>query len=259
MSESDTNLSTATLGLEVPSRSHSAFNTPSGGTPFPRVQLSDETISLLNEVSNKLKSDQPLPSSSKADPKQDNQARKRKRTNGNQDPSTSEAMHLKYPEALKPLYLKAKTLYIKKLNLATSIHQIRESLGDGKFPAQTNFRSTPPQSDNEQFKTSWVSTVNSCKRTLTNRWVDELSRKYAVVKSQIQQTLTEMEPLLSADQYRDIRQTLSDKYKTAAPGTMSRKAKSPTKRPIVSINRDNPRSQTQLTVPDPTQRTSTIT
>ena len=150
----DTNLSTATLGLEVPSRSQSAFNTPSCGTPFRRVQLNDETISLLNEVSSKLKSDQPLPGHSKADPKLDNQARKRKRTNGNRDSTTSEAMHLKYPEALRPLYLKVKTLYIEKLNLATSIHNIREILQDGKFPAQTNFRSTPPQSDNEQFKTS---------------------------------------------------------------------------------------------------------
>ena len=244
MSESDTNPSTATLGLEPPSRSQSTFNTPAGSTPYPKVQLSDETISLLNEVSSKLKTEQAKPQRPKVDPKQDPQARKRKRTNGSQERPNGQAMHLKYPEALKPFYLKAKGLYIKKLNLATSIYQIGDGLLEGKFPAQTNFRSSPPTSDNESFKTSWMTIVNGCKRNLTSRWVDELNRKYAVIKSQIHQTMTEMEAILDQDQFRDIKQTLNDKYKLAAPGSLSKKAKggSPTKKPKATTRRDNPRN-----------------
>ena len=245
MSESDTNLSTATLGVGVFSRSQSAFNTPTSGTPIPRAQLSDETISLLNEVSSKLKSDQGKPAPAKKDLKEDLQARKRKRQSGNTEGAKAEAMRLKYPDALKPLYLRTKTLYIKKLNLATSIHQIKETLKEGKFPPQTNFRSTPPTSDNEQFKTSWFTTVNGCKRTLTNQWVDELTRKYAVMKSQIQQSLAEMESILTKEQFTDIKKTLNEKYKTSAPGFVSKKARagSPIKRPRAQVNRESSRQQ----------------
>ena len=86
--------------------------------------------------------------------------------------------------------------------------------------------------------------VKGCKRNLTSRWVDELNRRYTVIKSQIRQTLTEMEAILDQDQFRDIKKTLNDKYKLAAPGSLSKKARgrSPTKRRKATTRRDNPRN-----------------
>ena len=129
------------------------------------------------------------------------------------------------------------TIYTSKTYmLATSNHQIRDGLLEGKFPAQTNFRSSPPTSDNESFETSWMAIVSGCKRHLTNRWVEELNRRYTVIKSQIHQTLTEIEEILDQEQFRDNKKTLTDKYKLAAP----RRTSQP-KRPKVTTRRDNNR------------------
>ena len=76
--------------------------------------------------------------------------------------------------------------------------------------------------------------LNQCKRSLTNVWVDELTRKYAVIKAQLQQVYSEMEQFLSPEQLTDIKATLTDRYKQAATGAMSNRMRmgSPKKKPI---------------------------
>ena len=234
MNVSETTLSTAMQGLDVESGSLSAFNTPITGTPIPKVQLSGETIDILNEVSAKLKKQKSRSNSSKDDVNQKGTKRKRQddatASSSNQHP----LMKDKYPPELKPIYLKAKALSVKKLSLATTIHQVKEQLKEGHFPPQSNFRSNPPTSDNESFKIGWVQMVNQCKRSLTNVWVDELTRKYTVIKAQLQQVYSEMEQFLSPEQLTDIKATLTDRYKQAATGAMSNRMRmgSPKKKPI---------------------------
>ena len=126
-------------------KSASAFNTPMSGTPIPTTTLSSETVELLNEAVNRLKD----PATSKG------KGVKRKR---NLSPAASPDNRGNYPPATKPLYLKAKTLFRRKLTLATNIHSIKNSLMSGSFPVQCNFRSSPPISSDEDLKKSgWKS------------------------------------------------------------------------------------------------------
>ena len=67
-----------------------------------------------------------------------------------------------------------------------------------------------------------MASFNLCKRQLTTRWVDEICRKYAVIKSEIQGVFVEMEKILSPQQMVDIKATLTDRYKEVATRAMSK-------------------------------------
>ena len=157
MSVSDTALSAEHNNLQV--KSASAFNTPMSGTT---TTMSSETVQLLNEAANRLKD----PVSNKG------KGVKRKRI---VSPAVSSDNRGDYPAATKPLYLKAKTLYRRKLNLATNIHSIKNSLKSGTFPVQCNFKSSPPISSDEDIKKKWMEIISKSKKELTLLWVDELN------------------------------------------------------------------------------------
>ena len=132
---------------------------------------------------------------------------------------------MNYPAATKPFYLKAKTLFRWKLTLATNIHSIKNSLMSGSFPVQCNFRSSPPISSDEDFKKKWMEIISKIKRELTLLWVDELNRKYSNTKVEIQSTLADMETYLDQDQFKEISDSLTDKFKSAAPSSLQKKLK----------------------------------
>ena len=131
-----------------------------------------------------------------------------------------------YPPAAKPLfYLRAKNVYRKKLNLATNLHSVKNSLKSGNFPPQCNFRSSPPESSDASFKQKWVDLTSKCKRDLTLLWTEEMNRKYSGVKGEIQGTLAELETLLDQAQFKEIKDSLTAKFQSAAPSTLQKKMK----------------------------------
>ena len=204
MSASDTALSADLKHLEVISAS--VFNTPMSRTPIPTITLSSETVSLLDEVANRLKD----PALKKG------KGLKRKRLES-QATSTDTRGIIQLQSNL------SKTLYRKKLNLATNIHSIRNSLKTGTCPVQCNFRSTPPVSADEDFKKMWIELTAKCKRGLTLLWVEELNRKYSSVKLEIQSTLAEIESHLDQKQFKEIKDSLNSKFHTAAPVSLEKK------------------------------------
>ena len=210
MSASDTALSANIQNLEV--QDSSAFNTPTSGTPIPTTSVSSETTSLLQDVANKLKD--PVSTRGKG--------MKRKRV---MSPATSPDSRGQYPPAAKPLYLRAKNLYRKKLNLATNLHSVRSSLKSGSFPPQCNFRSSPPESSDASFKQKWVDHTSKCKRDLTLLWTEEMNRKYSGIKGEIQGTLAELETVLDQAQFKEIKDSLTTKFQSAAPATLQKKLK----------------------------------
>ena len=140
-------------------------------------------------------------------------------------PATSPDTRGNYPPETKPLYLKAKNLYRRKLNLAVNLHSIKSCLENGNFHSQYNFRGTPlpPESTEEAFKQKWTDITSKCKRELTLIWADEINRKYSNVKLEIQSTLTEMETHLN--QFKKIKDSLSSMFQVAAPSTLQQKMK----------------------------------
>ena len=212
MSVSDTALSADIRNLEVQDNSASAFNTPTSGTPIPTTSVSSETTALLDKVVKKLKD----PVSTKG------KGTKRKRT---QSPATSPDSRGNYPPAAKPLYLKTKNQFRKKLNLATNLHSIKNSLKNGSFPPQSNFRSTPPESTDECFKKKWIDLTCKCKKELTLLWVEEMNRKYSSVKLEIQSIMSELETHLDQVQFKEIKDSLTSKFQSAAGTSLQKKMK----------------------------------
>ena len=156
----------------------------------------DETISLLTEVKKKLTAKS---TKREADPEAGpSKASKRKRTDSGEDPNQ------KYPNEAKPLYLKAKNLYFEKLHLATSVHHIKEELNEGCFPTNMGYKCQSPNSDSTEFRLNWTRTTNQHKRQLTLLWIEELSRKYALCKSDIKKVMGNLQIVLSEEQYHEM-------------------------------------------------------
>ena len=189
-----------------------AFNTPTTGTPIPASKMSSETLAILQEASNKLKEADKGPT----------KGTKRKRT-GSPSTERQSTSRDRYPPESKPLYLKSKNLHRKKLSVATNIHSIKAHLKEGKFPASCNFKCTPPVSVNESFKTKWAEIVNKCKRDLTLHLVEELNSKYTMIKADIQTTYAELENITNTTQFKELKDSLTGKYKAAAATSMQRR------------------------------------
>lgn len=219
MTASETAISTAMDKLEVESN----LSTPESHSPVPKNTISEDTVSILEEASAKLKKSRKVGTRRERDNSPDGRkGTKRMRVSSPDNPKE------RFPEAAKPLYLKAKNLYIRKLHLATSVHIIKNNLEEGKFPAQIGFKCAPPSSDNTQFSLDWTKTVNQHKRQLTNMWIDELSRKYTVCKSDIRKVLENLKVVLSSEQFSEMKGLLDERYKEAASKKLSKKTEAPT-------------------------------
>ena len=116
----------------------------------------------------------------------------------------------------------AKTLYRRKLSLATNIYSIKNCLKTGNFPA---VRSTPPVSTDESFKQKWMEQISKCKRELTLICVEEMNRKYSNIKLEIQSTLAKIETHLNQEQFKEIQDSLTTKFKSAAQNLLLKKKK----------------------------------
>ena len=91
-----------------------------------------------------------------------------------------------------------------------------------------NFKCTPQVSVIEAFKTKWADIVNKCKRDLTLHLVDELNSKYNTIKTEIQATYAELESITNRDQFKELKDSLTDK---GAASTRLQKKMQPESRP----------------------------
>ena len=217
MTSSDTALSSALNQLDMDSKE----STPERDSQTPIDSISEETVSILKDATRKHKrpkksvSKRALdtsPSTSEKDPKRARVAK-----------DESSATREQYSPSAKPVYLKAKQLYIKKLHLATNVQFIKDQLDEGLFPIQVNFKCPAPQKDSTEFALQWTKTVSEFKKTLTQLWIDELSRKYVVCKSDIRKALENLKSILNKEQFQEVKKSLDDRYKEAASKKMGKK------------------------------------
>ena len=208
-----------TLGVE------SNESSPGYKTPRPANSISDETVNLLEEAAKKLKKGKSGSSKRNLDQKSQpstsgaNKKRKLDQTEQGEESSNRHG----FPADSKPLYLKAKQLCIRKLHLATNVQHIKGQLKDGHFPAQISYKCQPPSRDSSEFSVKWTKAVSEHKRLLTELWIEELSRKYQVVKLDIRKCLENLKSVLNKEQFSEIKKTLDDRYKEAATKKVSKK------------------------------------
>ena len=236
MTTSELALSSALSDLDMESRD----STPGRSSPGPADSISEETVALLKEASNKVK--RPKKSASKRamddSPSTSEKDPKRARVSMDGQAQTRD----QYPPAAKPVYLKTKQLYIKKLHLATNVQFIKDQLAEGHFPPQVNCKCPAPVSDGTEFTLNWNKSTSEFKKTLTQLWIDELSRKYVVCKADIRKALENLKAVLNKTQFQEVKKSLDERYKEAASKKMAKKLQ-PKKQAGTKLNNNNSKRQ----------------
>ena len=179
-------------------------------TPFPKGRLSDETLDLLNEAKNKLEMDFPKEQCQKSS------KRRRRDQSPAPEPSTvPERYH--YPPEYKPVYLRLKNNYRKKITLASQISKMHGELLKKVYPSIVEFKFNFNRNRNEKIKQAWSLIIDECKQRLTKALLDEMVERYSTIKNLISQDFVELEKILSNQQLQEIRESLQKRTTGMAP------------------------------------------
>ena len=133
--------------IDINITSPDGYDTP---VPTTSTRLSAETLANLIEARMKLENLPTNPS-------------KRKRSGSPiPGPSTEKRKDDRdnYPPQAKPIYLRLKTLYRKKLSLASNIRTIEQRLSTNKFPSSVDFRFNPNTTRDPVLKRNWEQILN---------------------------------------------------------------------------------------------------
>ena len=186
-------------------------------TPMPDTRISEETLKTLNAVKEQL--EQPMSSRNKP-PK-----RKRVLSPNQSGPSTKKDyidLRDNYPAATKPIYLRLKNLHRKKLSLASTIKVMEGRLAKNQYPTIVDFKFNINSTRSPKLKDDWSRIIRRCKFELTTTLIDDLQAAYSRTKASIAKDLTELDTLLTKEQFKEIKDSLLDKFQQMAPMQMER-------------------------------------
>ena len=183
---------------------------PSGcDTPIPIARISDETLNTLNAVSSRLE----------ATTSRSTNPRKNKRTSEapqQGEPSSKDQYSDNrddYPPEAKPIYLKLKGLHKKKLSLASNIKVMEGKLTKNQFPTSVDFKFNINNTRNPVLKEKWATAIRKCKTDLTLAFIDDLQKTYNRTKAAITKELATLETLLKPEQFKEIKDSLTTKFR----------------------------------------------
>ena len=198
------------------SKVHIYSEPPSGcDTPVPISKISAETLDTLNEVSIRLEAGTSNPRK-RARQSSPNHTEPKSKTNPTNSRDT-------YPEQSKPIYLRLKTLHKKKLSLASTIKVMEGKLAKNLYPTSLDFKFNINSTRNPILKDAWSKAVRKCKTEMTLALTEDIQRTYNRTKASISKDMSELETLLSRDQFQEIKDSLSTKFKQMAPILMEQK------------------------------------
>ena len=207
---SQTNFCDAMLHVNISSEPNSGYD-----TPVPRARISDETINTLNFVKSRLE----------GFTAKNNNPRKRRRSGS---PNTRDPKEPcvdsrdKYLKEFKPIYIRLKTLYRKRLFLASNIKSMEGQLAKNSFPASIDFMFNINSTRNAVLKDLWTRSIRKCKTDMRLVLRDDLQKTYNT-KAQIAKDMMDLERLLNPEQLQEIKESLNEKFKQMAPSFMERK------------------------------------
>ena len=216
--------------VDAASRIDINITSPDGyDTPIPTTstRLSDETLANLMEARMKLEN---LPT---------NPSKRRRSGSPTPGPSSEKRKDDResYPPASKPIYLRLKNLYKKKLSLASNIRTIEQRLTTNKFPTSVDFRFSANNTRDPTLRSNWEQIILKCKQDLTKSLLDDMHAKYGQIKGLIDQNLRDLQGHLDRDQLSEIQSTLNSKFKQMAPIILQRKEKQ--FKPRIDPRKDN--------------------
>ena len=132
---------------------------------------------------------------------------------------------MRYPPATKPLYLRSKALYKKKLALATKLTAMKRYYGI-RDPSYTSFNCPPANiMKNPESKKRWEDLVTTTKRSLLTILIEDLEEQYQATKAEIYALDVQLKQHLSQADWAEMSSTLDRKYKAAVPSQVQRSNK----------------------------------
>ena len=96
-------------------------------------------------------------------------------------------------------------------------------LAKNLYPSSLDFKFNINSTRNPILKDAWSKAVRRCKTEMTLALIEDIQRTYNRTKASIAKDLSELETLLSRDQFQEIKDSLSTKFKQMAPIFMEKK------------------------------------
>ena len=186
-------------------------------------QVSDETLNLIGQIDQQLNADRPGPP-------------KRARTEGpSNDPAAG------YPAETKPLYLKSKNLYRKKLTIATRLSVLKKYFGK-KTPYYTAFRCPVPSiMKNPLNRSRWEDKIKDTKGVLLHLLIEDMEEQYKATKAEIANLEATLRDKLNDGEWVDLQNTLHRKYKAAVQFQLRKSERLfPSERRVIQARRRQP-------------------
>ena len=186
-------------------------------TPLPQDNISDETINLLIAASSKLSKEAPKEQRPKSN--------KRARRDRSPEQGTSGAPERSdYPPESKPIYLRLKTSYRKKIAIASQITKMHSEMLKKIYPPSVEFKFNINKTRSDKVQVAWSTIIEECKQKLTKTLLDDLFAKYTQVKQSIESDFQQLHEILSISQLQEIKDSLNSRCSKLAP-TYTAKAK----------------------------------
>ena len=92
-----------------------------------------------------------------------------------------------------------------------------------QFPTNVDFKFNINNTRNPVLKEKWATAIRKCKTDLTLALIDDLQKTYNHTKAAITKELATLETLLKPEQFKEIKDSLTTKFRQMAPLLMERK------------------------------------
>ena len=180
---------------------------PSGcDTPIHTQRFSDETLNTLNAVTQKLQQQQ----AKSGNPRK--RAKPSSSTTSDQNQGYTDTRE-QYPAAAKPIYLRLKGLYRKKLSLASNVKIMEGKLSKNCYPTSLDFKFNFNSTRNPILKDKWIRAIRNCKTEMTLALIEDMQKAYNQTKASIAKKLADLETILNPAQFKEINDSLTTRFK----------------------------------------------
>ena len=128
-----------------------------------------------------------------------------------------------YPAAAKPIYLRLKGLHRKKLSVASNIKIMEGKLSKNCYPTSLDFKFNVNSTRNPILKDKWIRAIRNCKTEITLALIDDMQKAYNQTKATIAKELVDLETILNPAQFKEIKDSLTTRFKQMAPVYLEKK------------------------------------
>ena len=111
-----------------------------------------------------------------------------------------------YPPESKPIYLRFKSTYRKKIVISSQITKMHSELLKKVYPPSVEFKFNINKTKSDKVQEAWATIIQECKQKLTKALLDDLFHKYSLVKQQIESDFQQLHQIVNSIQLQGFPQ-----------------------------------------------------